>query len=128
VLKAGAAVAACYALSAATAYATCGDWLAHSEPTAIEEASQHQAKDAADSQAQKDESESKPCSGPFCDGAPSLPAAPVPAPAPTLVDQFASLQEVAEGSEHDGDSSRWVDSGATALPGFLMPIEHPPRS
>jgi hypothetical protein len=128
VVKAVAAVAACYALSATSAFATCGDWLAHAETPAIEESVRHEADNAADSPTTEDVSESKPCSGPFCEGTPSLPAAPVPAPAPTVVDQFASLQEIAEGSEHDGDSSRRVDSGATALPGFLMPIEHPPRA
>jgi hypothetical protein len=127
VVRVGAAVAACYALSAASAHATCGDWLAHPEPPAIEEAVDQPADDASDATTPNEDQGSKPCSGPFCDEAPQLPAAPVPAPVPTVVDQFASLQYAAEGDCRDSASSGRADERVAALPGFLMPIEHPPR-
>jgi hypothetical protein len=117
------------ALGSSRATATCGDWLAHTNKAAVDTVDDTPSELAATELASTPNRDSRPCRGPFCGQAPSVPAAPAPAPIPTFTDQtLAVLVVQAADDEIDGNFSRLLMGAADPLAGFGRRIDHPPRT
>jgi hypothetical protein len=103
------------------ASATCGDWLAdHPDPAQVEPESQS---------APERVKQRRPCQGPQCQKAPSVPTPFTPAPSRVAQDElraFTSLSAVVD-SNSPRVSSLESTSGVRALPGYRQRVDHPPR-
>lgn len=109
-------------VSGSQASASCGDWLAHDDPT-LATASSDQAPASSDRAPSP-----PPCNGPGCRQAPSTPAPPAPAP-----DQLVRSKPIGPSQALDqhenGPSPRFarLASRVHALKGFFPLPDPPPR-
>jgi hypothetical protein len=127
-------VLAVQGVTARTAWATCGDWLAHSGDMQISAENANASGAHSGQSARKQDSStarlpiSKPCNGPYCRSAPfpSAPASPVSISLPS-----DRLLVVANADVELTSSSRFQsvrEPDACPTPGFKERIEHPPRA
>jgi hypothetical protein len=122
-------------LGASRATATCGDWLAHPSKAAAAAAPAGAAETQVDepkarsTNATSRQAPSRPCQGPFCGKAPSTPAAPTPAPIPTLTDQTLAVLALHGADGDPAETFSCLTLGdADPLAGFGRRIDHPPRA
>jgi hypothetical protein len=122
-----ASIAQC--LLAASAHATCGDWLAHPTGNAAAGTSFGGGSEPASQPAHAQTESSAPCRGPECERAPATPAAPqAPVEVSVVRDHLAVLVRSAGSANAQSSFSLAVSFGATPRPGFYHRIEHPPRT
>jgi hypothetical protein len=102
------------------ASATCGDWLAeHPASPQVQTESESVPKPAE---------QRRPCQGPQCREAPSIPTPVTPTPSRIAQDElraFTSLSSV--DSDSPRVSSLELAGAVQALPGYRQRVDHPPR-
>jgi hypothetical protein len=123
------AASACWILLTVTvshAYASCGDWLEHSDRSAT--ASKQNGDTLAAPGDITNHSPARPCNGPFCSRVPKQPAAPAPvdiSSAPAKSALHVGLVTLAEYMRRTNIAG---EIAARPAKGFPASIDHPPRA